>query len=101
MQDVTNLKIKWGIKYSTEGYKACCTLWHFRTKNHFCNFIQVSFSGLHPVKFDRGDVLGVILAQQRGGPRQGGAGSDHCAHHDHAYGQRQRCPAQDLLHEVY
>ena len=38
MQDVTNLKIKWGIKYSTEGYKACCTLRHVRTKNHFCNF---------------------------------------------------------------
>ena len=83
MQDVTNLKIKWGIKYSTEGYKACCTLQNKKSLLQFCKFL---FSGLHPVKFDRGDVLGVILAQQRGGPRQGGAGSDHCAHHDHAYG---------------
>ena len=43
MQDVTNLKIKWGIKYSTEGYKACCTLWHFRAKNLFCNFVSFFF----------------------------------------------------------
>ena len=65
------------------------------------NLSFIQFSGLHSLKFNCGDVLGVILAQQRGGPRQGGAGSDHCAHHDHPHQLCQRRPAQDLLHEVH
>ena len=58
------------------------------------------FPGLHSEQSDSGDVLGVLLAQQRSGSRQSRAGGDHCPHHDHPHQLRQRRLAQDILHEV-
>ena len=60
-----------------------------------------SLTGLHSEQSDSGDVLGVLLAQQRSGSRQSRAGGDHCPHHDHPHQLRQRRLAQDILHEVY
>ena len=58
-------------------------------------------SGLYPLQFDRGDVLGVILAQQRSSSSKSGSGSDHSANNDNSHGQRQCCLAKDFLHEVH
>ena len=64
------------------------------------SYIQI-FPGLHPQQPHSGDVLGIILAQQRSSSSQGRAGCHHCPHHDHPHQLRQRRPAQDFLHEVH
>ena len=58
-------------------------------------------SGLHPEQSDRGDVLGLLLAQQRSSPGQGRTGRHHGPHHDHPHQLRQRRSAKDLLYEVH
>ena len=59
-----------------------------------------NFKGLHPFKFDCGDVLGIILAQQRSSSSQSGSGRHNCVDHDNTDQLCQCCPSQDILHEV-
>lgn len=60
-----------------------------------------SLLGLHSEQSHSGDVLGLLLAQQRSSSSPSRTGGDHCAHHDHPHQLRQRRPAQDILHEVH
>ena len=68
--------------------------------DHGLQYIKLFCLGVHSLQPDRGDVLGVVLAEPWRGAGPGGPGRDNGADHDHADGQRQRGPAQDLLHEV-
>ena len=62
-----------------QAIKTCCLCCHEITKLYL---------GLHPQQSHSGHVLGLLLAQQRRRARPGGAGGDHCPHHDDAHGQR-------------
>ena len=75
-----------------QAIKTCCLPCHELTKLYL---------GLHPQQPHSGHVLGLILAQQRRSSSQGGAGGDHCPHHDHPHQLGERFPTQDILYEVH
>ena len=52
--------------------------------------------GVRAQQPDRDDVLGELLPAPRLGPRQGGAGGDHRAHHGHPHGLRQQVRQQTI-----
>ena len=60
-----------------------------------------SLLGLYSEQSHSGDVLGLLLAQQRSSSSPSRTGGDHCPHHDHPHQLRQRRPTQDILHEVH
>ena len=54
-------------------------------------------AGVRAQQPDRDDVLGELLPAPRLGPRQGGAGGDHRAHHGHPHGLRQQVRQSMLI----
>ena len=56
--------------------------------------------GVHPVVPHCDHLMGLLLAEPGRHSRQGWAGRDNRAHHDHAHGLDQCSPAKNFLREV-
>ena len=71
---------------------------------NLCNWVTKDsahvISGLYSQQFDRCNVLGFILVEQRSCSRKSWSWCHHCSYHDNPYQLCQCCSAKDIIHEV-
>ena len=60
----------------------------------------LKISGLYSQQFDRGNVLGFFLVEQRSCSCKSWSWCHNCSYHDNPYQLCQCCSAKDIIHEV-